>query len=114
MAASTAGHATVPLVEAGQPVAAIVEPKRPSEKVHKAATELQRYIEQITGAQLPIAATGTEVQGSRIVLGTACAECPLGPGEPSFEQVGYDGFILRTEGDKVIITSRVAMGTESR
>jgi len=61
--------APVVLVEEGQPRATIVVPAEASPTVRRAADEVRGYLEQMSGARLPIAAEGDAVAGMRIDVG---------------------------------------------
>jgi len=67
----------------GSANATIVKPASATVRESFAAGELQRYIEKISGATLPIASDGQAVQGNRILIGgpernsqTAPLMCP--------------------------------------
>ena len=80
----------------------------PSERY--AAEELQRYLEKISGAKLPIVAE-TERAGSReILLGDNAHLLKLGL-KLDFEKFGTDGFTLRTDHNRLIIAGAKPRGT---
>ena len=57
------------LVHDGQPSATIVISDSPSENAQAAARELQKYIEKISGAKLPIASDSTPLSGCMVLVG---------------------------------------------
>lgn len=78
---------------------------------HFAAEELQKYIEKMTGVQLPIEHGLEKRQGNSIVI--------LDGGRPSnqkylkklpAEKLKDDGYLIATEGDNVFITSKEPFG----
>ncbi len=80
----------------------------PSEK--RASGELQGFIEQITGARLPIVTGGQESRRETILLGDSGTLRKLGLHIP-FDKLGAEGFVLRTEGPRLIIAGGKQRGT---
>jgi len=75
-----------------------------------AAEELQRYFQRITGARLPIVTDGEQRTADEIVLGAASV--PDDAGRPNaVDQLGPDGFTLRTAGDRLVIAGAGPRGT---
>src|SRR5437016_11680288 len=72
----------------------------PSE--HYAAEELQRYLERMNGAKLPIVSDTESIQSREILLGDNAHLRKLKL-NIDFNKLGTDGFILRTEGKRLII-----------
>src|SRR5438876_11775580 len=72
----------------------------PSERY--AAEELQRYLEKISGAKLPITTDGAHRGAQEILLGD---NAHLGkPGSKiDIEKLGAEGFTIRTEGQRLIL-----------
>ena len=68
----------VVLVNDGQPAATVVIPAENSETVRYAAEELTRYIEQISGARVPIVTEVAEVVGMPIYVAPVATEHPEG------------------------------------
>ena len=87
------GEAGVELVAKGQGRAVIIAPDAGPPRY--AAEQLQKYVREMTGAELPIAAQG---QAPRVVIRVA-------PGAAK-----YDGFRLRAENGDVIIESAEPRG----
>ena len=85
------------LVRDGRPAAAIVLSETPGRAAEFAAVELQAHVKRISGATLPIVAPGTDVSGTRILVGESAATRTLGlPGEPLGPQEYLIRFLPRT------------------
>ncbi len=65
----------ISLAEDGKPMATIVTPAKASDKIKKAAEDLQVYVEKICGVKLPIKADGKQVAGTGLYIG-ACEGAP--------------------------------------
>lgn len=93
------------LVENGRPAATIVVAASPSENAKVAAAELQRYVERISGARLPIAADSENVAGRLIVVGKSRLTDRI-PGlripDGLTGALKEEGFVLRTVGDRLV------------
>ena len=102
--------ATLTLASRGVSDYRIVLPDHPIASERYAAEELQRYVELITGARLPIVnATSTSGVGAREIIlgGNSRPEDPrLEPGE-----LGSDGFKLVTRGNRLTIAGGRPRGT---
>ena len=92
----------VTLVEKGKSAYTIVLPASASPSEQRAANELQRYIEEMSGAKLPIASDATAVNGPMILLGDSAALRKLKPAIP-FASLGNEAFVIRTSGPHLII-----------
>jgi len=86
----------------------ISEAASPSEQ--RAASELQRFIEEMTGAHLPIITDGEEPEGDLVLVGESNQVRKLGLKIP-FDTLGAEGFVLRTEGAHLIIAGGKQRGT---
>ncbi len=76
-----------------------------------AAAELQRFLREMTGAELPIRTDEAPLPEQAILLGaTAYTEQVLGS-EPDVAALGEDGFRLVTAGDHLCIIGGPARGT---
>ncbi len=99
--------AAMPLALDGGPAAKIVLPTDPTATEQFAAEELQRYVEQISGATLAIEREG-EVRRERILIGrtnaAADVRAELGDDEP-------EAFAVRTVGDDLILAGASDRGT---
>lgn len=75
-----------------------------------ASTELQSYIKQISGVEIPIVTDDTASQSKEIIVGKTNRE-----GESSFtvdrDELGDEGFIIKTVGYKLIIAGGELRGT---
>ncbi len=105
-----ARSATLKLFENGSSRYLIVlEPTAsPSEKT--AAAELQSYFKQCTGVELPIVASKPNDERPTIVLGRGRTAAALGV-EPTDEQLGEQGCVVRTAAPHVVIAGTAAGGT---
>jgi len=109
---ATAAAAQKPLVLAKQGKSSysilISEAASPSE--HRAAGELQRFIEEMTGARLPIITDAEEANGNLVLVGDSKQVRKLGLKIP-YDDLGAEGFVLRTQGDHLIIAGGKQRGT---
>jgi hypothetical protein len=80
----------------------------PSERY--AAEELQRFLEQITGARLPIATDDTPLGDHEIILGDN-AHLRAAGGETDLAALGDEGYIIRTVPPHLIIAGGRLRGT---
>jgi hypothetical protein len=80
----------------------------PSERY--AAAELQRYLERMSGARLPIVTDAEPEQTREILVGDNTRLRRLKPGI-EFKKLGADGFAFRSEGSRLIIAGGRPRGT---
>src|SRR5438874_9971181 len=80
----------------------------PSERY--AAEELQRYIEKMSGAKLPII-TDAEPRGSHEILLGDNRHLAMLRTKVDFAKLGTDGFMLRVDGNRLIIAGGKPRGT---
>jgi len=80
----------------------------PSERY--AAEELQRYLERLSGAKLPIVSDAESIQSREILLGDNAHLRKLKP-DIDFNRFGTDGFALWTDGNRLIIAGGRPRGT---
>ena len=92
------------LVRDGRPQATIVVAKDAGPTVQLAATELQRYVEKISGARLPIVQEGEAVTGFPIYVGKTAATATLVPKEP-------EGLLIRGDDQRLVICGGSDRGT---
>jgi hypothetical protein len=109
-AVGTSLGAGLTLVEGGAPRAAIVvAPNEP--QAAKAAEEIRKYVEKMSGAKLPVVPEGGAVDApAAILVGHTAAAQKLGVKVPSgfnpairpgaFEE---EGFVLKTSGNQVVV-----------
>src|SRR5262249_47470872 len=72
--------------------------------------ELQRYVEKISGAKLPIATDAERATRNEILLGDNAHARKLTP-KTELAQLGSEGFTLRTDGNRLIIVGGKPRGT---
>jgi hypothetical protein len=110
MMAGGIAMAQVVLAKDGKSLYRIVVPQKAIPSERYAAEELQRYLERISGAKLPIV-TDSEPMGSHeILLGDNAHLCKLGI-QVDFAKLGTDGFVLRTFQNHLIIAGGRPRGT---
>src|SRR5207247_2341073 len=80
----------------------------PSERY--AGEELQRYVEKISGAKLPVVTDANAASSQEILLGDNSHLRAL-KNRPDFSKLGTDGFVLRTDGKRLIIAGAKPRGT---
>ncbi len=98
-------QAAFPLAKDGQPAARIVIAADAHPAVAYAAEELQRWVEAISGARLPIDA-GAGGAGPKVVL----AVNPAGFEDDLAKMAGADGYAVRTSGDTVTLLAAKPKG----
>jgi hypothetical protein len=110
MMAGGIAMAQVVLAKDGKSLYRIVVPQKAIPSERYAAEELQRYLERISGAKLPIV-TDSEPMGSHeILLGDNAHLRKLGI-QFDFAKLGTDGFVLRTFQNHLIIAGGRPRGT---
>jgi hypothetical protein len=109
LVASSAG-AGVTLVDHGTSAYRIVLPAAAIPAERYAAEELQRYLEKISGARLPIVSDGETPGSQEIVLGDNSHQRDQ-RAKIDIEKLGPDGFVLRTDGERLIIAGGRPRGT---
>ncbi len=82
-----------------QPRARIVVAANALPVERHAATELQKYLQQISGALLSIEAVRDD-QGPSIYIGSAC---PTGDIDLSVDALGFDGYVVKSVGDDILL-----------
>ena len=80
----------------------------PSEK--HAAEELQKFLQEISGARLPVVTDSDKPGGNLVLVGNSTLVEPFAS-KISFEKLGPEGFVLRTVGDRVLIVGGQQRGT---
>src|SRR3989442_13807015 len=75
-----------------------------------AAEELQRYLERLSGAKLPIVTDAGPVELREILLGDNAHLAKLRL-KVDFSKLGTDGFVLRTEGRRIVVAGGRPRGT---
>ncbi|MBL8179878.1 MAG: DUF4838 domain-containing protein [Bryobacterales bacterium] len=110
LALFTISLAAVPLAKQGQSDYTILISSDAIPSERRAADELQRFLEEMSGARLPIRTDGDAVSGPLILLGDSAALRRLKPGI-GFDALGAEGFVLRTAGRHLIIAGGRPRGT---
>jgi hypothetical protein len=94
------------LVKNGQPTATIVTSNSPAENARTAAYELQKYIEKVSGAKLPIATDSTPLSGCIVLVG----QSKLTDDVPNLKipsgrtrNLREEGFVIRTHGNRLVL-----------
>ena len=102
---STTGSELV-LVQNGRPTATIVTSASPTKNTRKAANELQKYIEKISGAKLPIADDSTPLSGCLVLVGPGKftnhvpnLKIPSG----RTKNLREEGFVIRTHKNHLVL-----------
>ena len=97
----------VALVENGQARAVVVAPAAPSAVEARAASELVRYVEKITGVRLEV---GAEAGDGRlpVYLGSAAKG---GLSQVEWSGLGEDGFVLKSGAEGVYVAGARDLGT---
>jgi len=99
---------TVELVKDGVSEYVIVRGENATEDEIKASTELQSYLKQISGAELPIVTDCTPAVEKEIVIGLTNREKE---GQFDRAELEYDGFIIKTEAGKLWLVGGEVKGT---
>ena len=103
---SSAGAITI--AKDGSSTATIVVGEGSSEAVRHAARELQFFLKEVTGAELPLAAKGK--RGSpRILVGPQAAR--MADARFATEALGTEGLVIRTTGRDLILSGGEPRGT---
>ena len=99
-----------PLILASEGVSeyVIVRGENASPSEVTASTELQKYLKQICGAELPIVTDSTAAVEKEIVVGKTNRESE---GEFDREKLGTDGFVIKTSDDKLYLVGGEKRGT---
>ena len=95
--------AGVELVRDGKPAADIVAPKNVHVSVKTAAQELQRHLEKISGAKLPVVEAPSDQFANHVYLGESEYTKKLGV---SLDDVKHDGFKIVAGGKHVAIAGK--------
>ena len=99
-----------PLVTGGvsSHVIVVADDASPSEKT--AANEIQALFKEASGVELPIVAEPESEDVPVIVVGAGAQAARFGV-EPDMEELGTDGFVLKTAEPSVVIAGNPAAGT---
>jgi len=86
----------------------VSETASPSEK--HAADELQKFLEEMSGARLPIVTEAEQTEGDLVLVGNSKLVQQLASRIP-FARLGPEGFVLRTAGNRLLIVGGEQRGT---
>ncbi len=98
----------LPLAKDGATAYVIVRGAHASETECKAAEELKKYLGQITGAAFPLAADDAPLLAREIVVGKTNRGGITAEEE---KELGEDGFVIRTEGERLYLIGGSVNGT---
>jgi len=73
-----------------------------------ASTELQKYLKQITGTEIPIVTDDTAPAAHEIIVGKTNREAD---GEFDRDELGQDGFVIKTKEDKLYLVGGEQRGS---
>jgi hypothetical protein len=93
------------VVKKGKPAATIVVAADAGDKVRTAATDLQGYIEKMSGARLPLVTDGETTKGPVILVGRSRLTEAAGVKIPSgwTHARREEGFIIDSDGDRLVL-----------
>ncbi|HHV85277.1 MAG TPA: DUF4838 domain-containing protein [Petrimonas sp.] len=99
------------IVQSGQPLSQIIIPVKPTYLEEFAATELQKYIEKISDAMIPIIKEDEiKKHPYSIILGVTKKSEEVGS-QPNETETGRDGFEIKSLKNELIIRGRNDLGT---
>lgn len=110
MLAFTNASADVTIANKGKSDCRIVIPAGAIPSERYAAEELQHYLEKISGVKIPIVTDAEKATSREILLGDNTHLAKL-RAKIDLAKLGSDGFVLRTEGDRLIIAGGKPRGT---
>ena len=111
MAAATgASGETRLLVDHGKSEYSIVIGQEASPAEKRAAGELQRFLEEMSGARLPVVTANGPARGRSIFVGDSAALRARKPGI-DFESLGAEGYVLKTIDSDLVIAGGRRRGT---
>lgn len=107
-AACSLGGKGIDIVVNGKSDYVIVHGEKASVSERTAAKELQSYIEQMTGATLPIVKDNKKAVKKEIIIGKTNRE---GKNDFNRKELGDDGFVIKTKGEKLWLVGGEARGS---
>jgi len=96
------GAGRLVVVDAGRSAFTIVVADDASPSTRYGAAELQRFLKQMTGVQLPIRSDKGPVAGHEIILGDNAHLRQLGVAI-DFDRLGHEGYVIRTVAPHLVI-----------
>lgn len=100
----------VTLVDHGRSSYSICISSSASPSERRAANELQRFVQEMSGARLPIVEDATKPKGDLVLVGDSKALQALNTGI-EFGKLGTEGFVLKTAGRQVVVAGGRQRGT---
>jgi hypothetical protein len=97
------------LAEAGRSAFVIVVAEDASPSTRHAATELQSFLKEMTGAELPIVSDTAPPREQEILVGNSRRLQSLGIEIP-WQDLGPEGYVLRTVGQRLVIAGGALRG----
>ncbi len=98
------------IAEKSVPQCTIVIPENAIPSVKYSAEELQRFIKEISGAELPIVTDSIPIQGKEIILGKNRRLEEIGF-SVDWNSLGEEGYILKVTPDRIIVAGGEPRGT---
>lgn len=105
-----AGASEIVLAEGGRSPFQIVIAEQATPSTRYAAEELQRFLQEMTGAKLPVVTDATPAGPHEIVVGQSARLKRLGVAI-DFKALGAEGYVLRTVGPHLVIAGGAPRGT---
>jgi alpha-glucuronidase len=106
----SAAEKELTLAEGGRSQYVIVVPENGSPSTRYGAEELQRFLHQMTGVELPIRSDQSPLSAREIVLGPNAHLQPIGV-DIDFDALGAEGYRIKTKGHHLIIAGGDLRGT---
>jgi hypothetical protein len=106
--AATTPRQPLTLVKQGESTYSVCISKTASPSEKHAAEELQKFVEEISGARLPVVTDADKPGGNLVLVGNSTL---VEPSASKIEKLGPEGFVLRTVGDRVLIVGGRERGT---
>ena len=103
--------APLTLVEEGQPRATLVLGAAPTDEERAAAQDLQNYLRQMSGAEVPLRETDIPPATLAVLIGKSPAVQQRVGDLINEEHLGYDGFILKTFPQRLVVVGHQGQGT---
>ena len=109
---STASASSLTLVENGEPRATLVLGANPTDVDRAAAADLQRYLQKMSGAEVPIEETDKPPAGPAVLIGLSAAVKQLVDPFLDEEHLGGNGYILKSFPNRLVVVGHLAHESE--